>query len=343
MEPDAIPQRYRPTYRADEASLILSFALRGESLGFVGAAGVGKSNLVNFLRDGEAIDRLAGRDMERLHFPIVDATLWQGTATSLWSMMIDALNQSTQELGTFSEGSKVIPFSEEAEEEQLWHTLRARLQWICQELKHQVMYVLDDFDAVFQSGSVAMLERLNGLRSEGNRNALSYLVFTKQLPHVLGRAHNLEGKSKFYDLFRHNLYALEPYTPEDARQMLTFLNEVAGKPVSSKDLAQILSLAGGHAQLLKILFNICINEGMPSVDVIGHFAGKPDVQQECQRILRNLHVQERQAALRLARGQHIAEDRAALDHLMRRGLLVRLAPAAWFSPLMDRFLITFNE
>ena len=49
MPPNVIP-RYQPTFRKDEIELITRLASRGESVGLVGVAGVGKSNIVNFLR-----------------------------------------------------------------------------------------------------------------------------------------------------------------------------------------------------------------------------------------------------------------------------------------------------
>jgi hypothetical protein len=337
MSRNIISPRYQPTYRADEINLIIRFALRGESLGFVGIAGIGKSNLVNFLRDIQGNAQHIEQDVERLHFPVVDATYWQRTPISLWKMMLEALNQATKELEPSSEANKVIPI---LEEERVLSTLQARLEWICQELKHKIMFVLDDFDVVFQTGPLAMLERLNGLRSEGNRGALSYLVFTKRLPHILGQNYHLENGSKFYDLFRHNIYALEPYAPEDARQMLIHLNEVAGKPLNNRELTQIRALAGGHAQLLKIVFNIWVNEGVPNAtDPVTHLAAKPDVQQECRRILLSLHEQEQVVALLVAQGRQTADYQDIIDHLVRRGLLS--APTTWFSPLFAQFLSTY--
>ena len=78
--------------------------------------------------------------------------------------------------------SKIIPISEE---ERVLNTLQDRLKGVCQKLGHQVMFVLDDFDMVLKTGPLTMLERLNGLRSEGNRGFLSYLVFDNSM--VSGR------------------------------------------------------------------------------------------------------------------------------------------------------------
>ncbi len=338
MPPNSI-SRYQTTFRKDEIDLIIRFALRGESLGFVGIAGVGKSNVVNFLRDIQQNAPRVQQDVARLHFPIVDATQWQGSPNSLWRLMLDALRQATAELGSPPGVDKIIPISED---ERSFKTLQQHLQWVCQDLKHQVMFVLDDFDAVLTTGPLAMVERLNGLRSEGRRGYLSYLLFTKRLPHILGREYNLEQQSKFYDLFRTNIYALEPYNRADARRMLKHLDEVAGGVLTDSQLDQIYyQLAGGHARLLRLVFNIWINEGAVGGKTT-YFAGKPDIQQECRRILLNLHRHEQEVALRLARGEQTAKDQPVIDHLARRGLLVKLDPPTWFSPLMAQFLAAYE-
>jgi hypothetical protein len=280
-----------------------------------------------------------GSTVARLHFPIVDATYWQQTPLSLWKIMLDALDQTTGELTPPPPPvEKVIPISEE---ERVLNTLRARLQWICQELEHQVMFVLDDFDAVFETGPLSMLERLSGLRSEGNRGTLSYLIFTKRLPHVLGQSHNLEHESKFYDLFRHHIYALEPYEPEDAFQMLKHLNEMAGNPLREKDLAQIRQLAGGHARLLKIVFDLWVNEGLAGANPIA-LAEQPDVRQECLRILRGLHDEEQEVIMRVAANTATEANQEIMDHLVRRGVLTPDAKKL-FSPLLEQFVIKYEE
>jgi len=331
--------RYQATYRQDEIDLIIRLALRGESLALVGPAGMGKSNIVNFLREINQHAPHLGQDTARLHFPIVDATYWEETPLSLWKIMLDALNQATQELAVPHEEQKIIPISEE---ERVLNTLRARLQWLCQELNHRVMFVLDDFDAVLESGPLAMLERLNGLRSEGNREAMSYLMFTRRLPHVLGRSYDLEHDSKFYDLFRSHIYALEPYTAEDAYHMLQHLNEVAGNPLPERDLAGIRQLAGGHARLLKNVFDLWSGEGMAGVNPLTHLIEQPDVQQECRRILHSLHEDEQAVLIRAARGIATPDDQEIIDHLVRRGI-VAADTQKLFSPLLEQFLANYQE
>lgn len=325
--------RYLPTYRTDELRLIAGLAQRGESLGFVGIAGTGKSNLVNSLRDEARMATYLGQAAGRIHFAAVDANTWQGTPLSLWNLMAASLEALTAQWSAPAVDGAAIPF---AEEERALQRLRNRLRVVCQEQQHQVVFVLDDFDVAFKNGPLAMLEQLNSLRSDGNRDRLSYLVFTKRLPHVLGRRHQLEASSKFYDLFRHQLYALEPYTRSDAQQMLTYLNDGAGRPLAHKDLAVILALAGGHSRLLKLLFDLWSQEGCAAVERAAYFAGKADVQQECERILAGLHETERQAVMLAAQERAASAD--IVDHLVRRGLIVNLNPPTLFSPVMAYYL-----
>ncbi len=334
-----ITSRYQATYRKDQVNLTISSAKRGTSLAFVGVAGVGKSNIINFLRNIQENAPHIKQDVERMYFPVVDATQWQGTPDSLWEMMAEALHQATSKLPSSLDNGKGALATEDGH---TYKNLQAQLHRICQELKCHVMFVLDDFDKALETGPLTMLEGLNGLRSEGNRDFLSYLIFTKRLPHILGGSYNIKDNSKFYDLISPNIYALKPYSKDDALKMLAHLNEIAGSPLSDSDLDQIYELAGGHARLLKVVFDIWVEEGASGIKA-AYFADKPDVQHECRRILINLHDHEQEVALLVARNLHQAEHQDVIDHLARRGILTNSNPITWFSSLMAQFLSTYER
>jgi hypothetical protein len=336
-----IAHRYLSTYREDEARLICSRLLSGKSLGFVGLAGIGKSNLVNFLREG-GLYAAGYVDWQATpaFFPVLHANSWTGTPSGLWQLMILGLSQAKGAPPAPDE--RVVSLDGEARSLQRLQNWVAK---ICQEMGQRVMFILDDFDGVLERGPLAMLEQLSTLRSEGNRDMLSYLMMTRGLPHVLGRSYDLEGRSKFYDLFREDIYALEPHTTSDALHLLAHLNKAARQPFRTTDLFPIYQLAGGHAQLLTTIFAIWAERG-PQLPInsesIARICEHPDIRAACTRILLGMHEDEQETALCLARGQKAPGDEAIISHLMRRGLLTHSSPITWFSPVMGRFLSEFR-
>jgi hypothetical protein len=327
--------RYTLSYRQAEIALVCRLAQRGESLCFVGVAGTGKSNLVQILRDRpEYRAPHLGEESERILFPVVDATVWQGSALHLWQLMLENLQQVTSRLARPVNGEKIIALSDE---ERLRRRLKNDIDWLCQTMGYRIMFILDDFDSVLREATLDVLEQLAYLRSAGNKEKLCYLVYTKRLPHVLGRSKNLAINSKFYDLVRYNIYALGMYTPGDTQQMLAHLNDMVAAPLSSEALDQIEWLSGRHPRLIKVIFEVWQRETPTHNDLVAFFASKPDVRDECMRIVQGLHEQEQLVAARLAQGRHQAEDEATLDHLRRRGLLVD-TPPGWFSPLLQEYL-----
>jgi hypothetical protein len=325
--------RYAPTFRRDELTLVCDLARKGHSLCFVGVAGSGKSNITNFLRHDPYgyKHELLGQETGRILFPRIDGNSWQRTPQSLWSLMLVDLENLAEQFSPPAADPKVLAISDE-------QRLNRLAAWLCQSQKLRVMFILDDFDEVLQVGPLSMLDRLAALRNDGNRDMLGYLIFTKKLPHILGRDHPLLGKSKFYDLFKNDIYALSPYSDADARHMLDFLNHQDSDRLNGSALANIQYLAGGHAGLLKTLYELWKRERPSFDESIQLFSSMPEVNNECARIVQNLHEQEQEAALRVARGQVRPDDAATISHLMTRGLLRSAARNEWFSPLMETFL-----
>lgn len=329
--------RYTATYRRDEITLICQAAREGDSVCLVGIAGTGKSNITNFLHVDPYAYKVNYLDRETgsIHFPVVDGNTWDGTPEGLWTQMATALAETTAHLQSPTPDPKIAFISAD---QRAFSELKQRLKALCQQQAQKVMFILDDFDDVIRRGPLDLLEQLNALRSDGNRDQLSYLLFTKRLPHILGQAHPLRGKSKFYDLFSQHIYALGPYTPEDEHQMLLHLNEGAGKPLRQQELATIKSLAGGHARLLKILFDSWRAEPPTSQEYLKYFLQKSDINEECNRIFIGLHPDEQDVLQRLVNGNITVDDDAFIDHLIRRGMLHKNELISWFSPLFRAYV-----
>lgn len=333
-----ISSRYLPTYRQPEISRCCEYAARGESLCFVGIAGSGKSNIVKVLtQDRDVKVRYLGNRVDAVRFAAIDANTWDGAPQQLWEMIFSALTIALQPQSPPNFDPKITYLSED---EKVRRRVQILIDHICQTLDQRLMIILDDFDKVFVQGPLHMIEQLNAFRSAGNRERLAYLVFTKRLPHVLGRRFTLETQCKFYDLFRTNVFALEPYTQEDARHMVQHLNRQLPEPLLISELREIEWLGGGHARLLRVIFDNWVKQTPPTGRSIQHFVTQPDVEAECRRVWEGLHAQERAVAQRLAQGSSLGDDADTLDHLRRRGLLIDIAQGRWFSPVWAEYLRT---
>jgi hypothetical protein len=317
-------------------SLCCEYAKQGKSLCLVGVAGSGKSNIVKVLtQDQEVRRRYLGDKVDTVRFAAIDANAWDGTSQQLWEMIFSALLNVIKRLPQPEFDPKITYLSDE---EKLRRRVQITVDHICQRLDQRLMLILDDFDNVFVRGPLHMLEQFNVFRSAGNRERLAYLVFTKRLPHVLGRRFELDTRCKFYDLFRTNIFALEPYTQDDARHMVRHLNRQQTEPLPAGAVSEIVWLGGGHAGLLKVIFDSWVKQAPPADNQVDHFVAQADIQDECRRILRGLHPQEQGAAIRLAQGQSRSDDNDTLDHLWRRGLLIDIAQGRWFSPVWAAYL-----
>ncbi|MCB9160615.1 MAG: AAA family ATPase [Caldilineaceae bacterium] len=335
-----IPPRYLPSIRRNEIAAACLHAQRGESLCFVGMAGVGKSNVVRILRYNDEIKtQYLGPETKNIHFVVVDGTTWEGTAASLNYLMLTAIDPVMEAKRLTLPESKRRYLDETV---QLRRQLEESVNLICKQPATKLVFILDDFDAVMAKGPLPMLENLSAMRNAENREKLSYVVITKRLPHKLAACFDELRGSKFYDLFKLNIYALGPYVREDALQMMLHANALAGNPLGRHELPKLLYLAGNHARLMKIVFETWLKQPPPNGNDVVYFSGQPDVRSECQRILNALHPQEADVARRFVRDQLTPADAPTVQHLVTRGFITDVARRELFSPLMAEYLNVEN-
>jgi hypothetical protein len=308
---------------------------RGQSLALVGVSGVGKTNIVNILReDATCRRRYLGDAVDTTYFAVVNMYTWRtGQPAQLWQMMNAALEKPTSHLPPTP--ARVIQSI--AEDERVFRRLQDRVDLVCQQHQHRVMFVLDDCDALFSTAPRAMIDQLYALRTAGNRERLTYLVITKRLPHLLGRAYNI-ADSKFYHLFQNHVYALGPYTPADARQMVLHLDHLAGNRLSREDLVHIAHYGGGHSGLTKAIFDAWLDAEPDRANLEAWLVQQTSVRTALQKLLDGLHAEEQAAALHLAHGEALPAEAPVLEHLRVRGLLKQTDPPRWFSHIMDLYL-----
>lgn len=331
-------ERYPPDYRQAELKLIYGLILERKSIAMVGLAGVGKSNLVRYLRDGLQAERYLGSAAGRIVFVEVNAVRWDGKPVTLWQLMGGSLLRATEHIAAPVDPNSILHLSEE---QHYFDWLKAQLRLVCLKHGYQVVFILDNFDPVLSQGPLAMIDSLSDVRASGDAGSVgsvSYIMFTQRLPHLLISKYHQGQESSFCKLIRPHTYALRPYTEKDARQMAEYLNRKRPHPLHHRQIATVLALAGGHAGLISAIFDDWPLNGDLQPDPISYFAEQVDVQAECRRILQSLHSWEQETAVALAQGLTPAPRWDFVELLATRGVLIDTKPIKWFSPLWQRFL-----
>ena len=321
-------QRYPPTYRSAEVQLIARFARGGKSCAFMGVAGVGKSNLLEFLRhhyrppDPNAPDIL---------YVSIDCNDWDGTEEGFWRLM---LTEIWHDLDLGNNGFRHVLTADDPHLE-----VRELVKRQCCHQDQRLVFVLDDCDRLLAQGPLELLEALDTLR-DYHRDRLGYLLFVKRLPHLLGKKLHLRESSDFYKLFGARIYTLKPYAIADALHTLRYLDERDGARCSVAEHRVIHHICGGHARLLASVHETydSVRE-MTTEERLKRLASEPAIRLACEAIIRSLHDHERDALIRFVRRSPEKEgDEHALNLLHKRGLLVG-RPAQLFSPLLRTYLL----
>lgn len=321
--------RFSPTYRSDELALIADYARRGLSCAFVGIAGIGKSNLLNCLRQRYGTIIAPGDTPITLQTVIVDCNDWNGEPADFWRLLRREMEKALTPMN-------VIPLSDDpAMRDNL--IVRHLVGAFCSQPNRRLLLVFDDADKLLARGPLELLEQLRTLRDE-NRDVFSFLLFTKKLPLRLGRAINLTHESKFYQLFGSRIFTLRPYNQADAWHMLRFLNAQAAQPLTNPTLRFIYQLTDGHATLLKLVYERYLIQPPSSQNLVGDLLAHPPIRQACEHIFHSLHHHEQQVLVRMVHDRSFANaDLPALILLRRRGLLLEPDDRI-FSVLFENYL-----
>ena len=205
-----------------------------------------------------------------------------------------------------------------------------------------LILVLDDCDDLLAHVAPVFFSDLRGLR-DNYKVRLVYLTLTRREPAFLR-----EDTPEFEELFEllsapgHTI-AVAPYVETDAVLMLRRLaaRQVPPRPLTEFEAKRLVSLAGGHAGLLRSMFfatqyNSELAAAAISPEGWTRLAEHADVEGECRKIWDSLEAEEQADLGRIVLGQTPSAD--GLRRLERRGL-VKLhlnRPSEIFAPVFER-------
>ena len=309
---------------------------RGESACVVGLVGTGKSNLVHFMREREAQRLYLGEQADRLHLVTLSCLPGTDPKETIYEAMTECARQIARERdGEADEvaAGAVSPLQ----------ALRAILEVTCGALDQQLVFVFDEFDCLLQNQPAGFFDDLRVLRDDHRTTGnVVFLVITRVLPQ-LRRGPEPFRDSKFFQLIRDRIYPLPPFREVDA---VCMLDDVMNRQKAHFDFPlrlrkRLAGLAGGHAGLLLSLYETLKPDFSDTASLPEALAAAPRVATACAEIWTDLHWQERDALIELARDQPV--DEAMRSYLCRRGLLSANGSRAIFSPVFREYIRSMRE
>ena len=327
-----IQNRYPIDYRAEVLRPVMSALKHGDSVGLVGLAGVGKSNLVHFMEQPEVrLHYWPEEDPPRTHFALVPCRaddlpkdeLFGAMRISAWSIAIRAKLEIAD------------PALPGVTQYQMLHDF---LRVFYEEHGQRLVYVFDEFERLIQSQPAGFFDDLRALRDDHRAaGPLAFVTITHRMPQlVTGRSPF--GQTGFFELLRDHIYPLPPHQPIDAQGMLqTLLQKEDGVALTPEACQRLIVVSGGHCGILRATFLALKPDFSMSVRTLLHFAaGNQRIREACDHIWVHLHAEEQEALRRLVRDQPVSAEMTGF--LVRRGLLRDKPPPAIFSPLFREYV-----
>jgi AAA+ ATPase superfamily predicted ATPase len=222
--------------REDHLQRIFDFIKNKQNVSLVGARRIGKTSLLNCLRNKTIQERFnfQGKDFLFLYLDLQDRMLKKQID------LFDDLNfLLRQQCLTYPEEG--ISYKDEA------------FTYCIDEFQQRGIYpvlMLDTFDEIDHYAPID-LALFNFLRSQGNRGQISYITASVDPLGDIFRKRLLQNNmvSPFFNIF--GTVRLRPFSQEEARNLLISFSARENRPFTEKEVNWVLSMAGCHPYLLQ--------------------------------------------------------------------------------------------
>jgi DNA-binding winged helix-turn-helix (wHTH) protein len=332
------------TFRQEIIKPIMTAIAAGESCALVGAGSVGKSNLMRFLALPEVRQHYLEDGAEQYLFLYIDGNaLLEASEWGVYELM---LHRVVEAVGTQeeAEAAQLDDLYQRAVSKEgrglILRYLDRALKILCRRLNHRLVFLFDEFDAVFQFLDRHFFAALRALRDE-HKYRLVYVIATRQ---EFSRLCDVRDSEAFHELFSNkNTLGLGPYSEEDARHMIARLSARAGGSLSETAIEQLLDLTGRHPGLIRAGFwSLVVDPSIPPDHFSRELLGDAGVWDECRRIWDGLDQDEQAALVELCEEVWPPGSGKAVTELLRlKGLIISQGQKSMpriFSPLFKDFV-----
>jgi serine/threonine protein kinase/DNA-binding winged helix-turn-helix (wHTH) protein len=338
---------YPFSYRAQEASTVMSLVRAGESGGLIGFYGVGLSTFLRFLTRPEVRQHYLGPAWTDYIFLHVDLhALLQLSDWGVFELMLRHLKQALVSLSlspdTILSPQKVMSVSDYAQTPWLaQQALTRAVDILCRQSNQRIVFLLDEFDVVFGHVAPSVLLNLRALR-DAYRGRVVYITATIQP--LSNLRSDLKEVASFYWLLNRNTIWLGPLQEADATNMVHLLAAERSVTLDEAIVRKLVTASGGHATILKALFNtICDGLLDPQQDLVQQLDDNLAATAECWHLWSSLSPVEQATLQDVAAGQPIDHVPPLSLHRLRQKGIVRSTSAGLtiFAPLFAGFIRRF--
>ena len=247
-------RRFQPTYRAKEMQTLANWIQAGESGSLIGLAGAGKSNLLGFLcHHPDAMQSYLKERPLKLALVQVDLNNLPGLdLATFYRIILRSLHEAQPQFTYLDETlpptieqryrkveDKLDPFLGQS-------ALRETLL-LLQDKQIRLVLVLDPFDSFCRTAPTQVLDNLRGLR-DGFKTTLSYLI---GLRHEVTYARDPAELGELYEIVDTHQCWLGPMGPEDARWVISQVEEATAQPFTKAHRGHLVELTGGYPAFLR--------------------------------------------------------------------------------------------
>ena len=339
------------SFRSEFLRHIMPMLRAGECCSLIGVSGVGKSNLVQFLRRLDVQEHYWGDDRAWI-VPIDAHGLVAGDIPPrlvlLEAMMHRIIIEGERRQLPPTLLNDLTTMHAKILEQPIpllaLRYLERTFARLCDLQQRSLIFVFDQFENIWGSMDAEVFQNLRFLRDEF-KYKIAYLVITRErLPRIRQRSQNdLSSVESFWELFVSHVFGLGMYSTEDAKVLLDHMAHRRGYAMSTNWCQTLLDLSGRHPGLIRALLWATDDRTVETIqtEALLQF---PAVAEECQKLWKDLTADEQLLAKRIAIGLYptatataSTTDEALMVDMRIKGLVVR-ETAELFSPVFTAYI-----
>lgn len=310
------------TYRQSEAEAIFRCVRAGDSCSVVGPSGVAKSNLYRFLRQENVGRHYLGEEWQTYLLVHLDAN-------EITEMTEEAVSNLLVERSLGAATAVTVKH----------HSLSAVVKTIFEQDVRAIVFLFDQFDAVYETLNGRFFANLRAIRDE-YKYQISFVLLSRNELAALATSPERE---EFEELFSSNTIGLGPYNKEDSLLMLQRVGNRYGRKLDAKKSQTLIELTGGHPGMLKAaaiaLFKENLEPAKERTELFDALLHVTDVLSECDKLWTSIGSAEQQFLRRLETDSSPPRDKQTKSLLQLKGLIkVNDNDVVHFSPLFAEYV-----